>query len=146
MSKRGKSITKFDTYLAEVFYFYGLSLDGGPNDEVGSSAEAGWFGLFKGDLLDQVVEAEIEDEDGEDIPCIAELETAEIREVALAKGAILSESTSGSVGITFYDSEAELDEAWRKIQSEVEPDFEGDDTDADEGKDTAQTDDVHEEE
>lgn len=116
MSSR-RSISKFQNTLAEIIY--GASLDGGPDEECGSSSDgSGWFGLMKGDLLKLVVDLSVDDEEEGEYAAIADLEAEEIRELAAAKGAILSESTDGSVGITFFESETELLDAWKKIEEE----------------------------
>lgn len=109
---------EFDNDLADIFYQVGLDDDGRTlTNTHGSVAEGeGWYGLLEGDLLEVLLEIDVEDEDGDEFPAITDLTAAEVREVATAKGAILSESRQGRVGITFYDNAEDLAAAWKKIE------------------------------
>lgn len=99
---------KFDTILDE--YVYSVSLDGGPDEELGSVSENGtWYGLMRnGSTI-------FRDHD----PMLETLNEAEQELLTSCAGVIIEEDSQGFVGVTYYDTEAEMDAAWRQIEADM---------------------------
>src|SRR5438128_6733812 len=95
---------KFNTILDS--YVYQVSLEGGCDDEIGSVDEGGWFGLMRnGHTI-------FRDHD----PLLETLNPAEQEKLTSSAGVILSEDSQGFVCVDYYDTDAELDEAWDALQ------------------------------
>ena len=88
-------------------YVYGVSLDGGPNEEAGSVQEAGWYGIMRGNLLREDEEAK-------------ELTEDERGLLRASVGAILSEDDQGFVHVTYYASVKRMERDWNAILVEME--------------------------
>jgi hypothetical protein len=109
---------KFSTILDG--YVYEVSLDGGPDEEVGSVDEGGWYGFMaigEGffDLVDDVASSNRDELTPEEEDLIAE-----------SVAVILYERSDGIVEVDWYDSLDEADEVWADIESEFEGEEEGD--------------------
>ena len=101
---------KFDTIIDG--YVYDTTLDG-CCDEAGDAQGPGWYALVPlgdGETLKSIREAAAEQGD--------QLTTAEEEQILNHAGAIVSENDQGFVGVTYYDSEEELDEAWAEVEEE----------------------------
>lgn len=92
---------------------YQLSLDGGPDEEVGSSDSGfGWYGLMlAGDFEHDLHAAGLE---------ISPDERVFLRE---QQGAIMHEISDGSVNIEWYEDELELKQDWDSLVKEHEEEF-----------------------
>jgi hypothetical protein len=86
-----------------------LSLDSGPDDQMGSADELGWYARFDGWLSP-------DDNIRDDL----ELTPEALDELASMAGAILYENDQGFVSADLYDTPEELEEAWAQIQSRYE--------------------------
>lgn len=94
-----------------------LSLDGGPDEEVGSSSEAPgtWAGIMRdGNAIADALKQEL-----------SPGALRELREIGSA-GVILTEDTQGFVQVDYYEDEHDLERAWRALEEElsIEDDFE----------------------
>jgi len=99
---------KFNTILDS--YVYQVSLDGGCDDEIGSVDEGGWFGLMRnGHTI-------FKDHD----PLLETLNEAEREKLTSSAGVILSEDSNGFLSVDYFNTDAELDEAWDRIVSDHE--------------------------
>ena len=97
---------KFDTMLDA--YVYAVSLDGGTDAECGSVHETGhWYGLMRhGHTI-------FRDHD----PFQEPLNDAERDLLLSSAGCILSEDSQGFVSVEYFDTAAELDDAWAEIEA-----------------------------
>jgi hypothetical protein len=95
---------KFDSKLDE--YVYQASLDGGPDEELGSCQEIGiWYGLMKpGHTI-------FRDND----PLYEELTDTESSVLIDCAGVIISENSSGFVGVEYYETDEELQADWSDL-------------------------------
>ena len=104
--KRGPG--KFSTDLDEALYQ--LTLDGGPDDELGDSADFGWYGTMSDgqSIVDDLRSngAALEDEDYEKLRASA--------------GVILHEDSQGFVEVAYFPTQKALDAAWQKLEDEAE--------------------------
>jgi hypothetical protein len=117
-----RSVSKFADRVAELVYL--LSLDGGADEEVGSSTEAPgtWAGLMRGGAqMAQALEASPSeyDLDAED--------ATDLTEIRRSAGIILFEETSGSVSADVYEDGEALEEAWAAVARDLEPEAADDD-------------------
>ena len=98
---------------------YNLSLDGGPDEECGSSSEgAGWLGLMVGVEKDSL--ADVAKEDG--IPPEAlDKDFAEMKGKDGKIHATLFERTEGFVDCNYYDSAKEARKVYEKLCAELDP-------------------------
>jgi hypothetical protein len=105
---------KFSTVLDS--YVYGVSLDGGTDDELGSVSENGhWYGLMRhGHSI-------FKDHD----PLLETLTESEGEYLKSCAGAILSEDSQGFVYVEYFATMAELDAKWAEIEIETAHDDEG---------------------
>ena len=103
MALRRYALGKFD--LEVDAYLYDVSLDGGADEEVGSSTEgAGWYGLMRAPLVHSEQRAK---EYG--------LTDEEVSFLQSKAGAILFEDTQGFVTVEYYDTAEELENAWADV-------------------------------
>lgn len=112
---------KFSFPLDEAMY--GISLDGGPDDEAGSSTEAPgtWAGLMRdGDELADRIES-----DRKEFPNITDKDLKFLRSDGSA-GVILTERSDGFVEATYYASKSDLDKDWKEVQETLTLDDEDD--------------------
>jgi hypothetical protein len=94
---------KFNTILDA--YVYGVSLDGGCDDELSGY---GWYGLMRhGRTI-------FKDHD----PLLESLNEAEQDQLTSAAGVILHEDLQGFVYVTYYDTIEALDADWDAIQAD----------------------------
>jgi hypothetical protein len=95
---------KFSTILDS--YVYSVSLDGGCDDEIGDVAETGaWYGLMRnGSTI-------FRDHD----PLLESLNDDEQEKLTSCAGVILSEDSNGFVTVAYYDTDQQLDKAWREV-------------------------------
>jgi hypothetical protein len=95
---------KFSTILDS--YVYSVSLDGGCDDETGDVAETGvWYGLMRhGRTI-------FRDHD----PQLESLNDDEQEKLTGCAGVIVSEDSSGFVAVVYYDTDEQLDQAWREV-------------------------------
>jgi hypothetical protein len=121
---------KFDNALDEAVW--SLSLDGGADEEVGSSSEAPgtWAGLLRdggglGKAL-QEDEAEYPNVTGEDRVFLS---------VNGAAGVILTENSDGQVKVTYYAHVGDLDKDWEELVDELGDEADDDEADDDEADD-----------
>lgn len=115
---------KFDNALDEAVW--SLSLDGGADEEVGSSSEAP--GTWAGCLYDGAeLAADIEADRG-NFPNVSDADLTFLRDEASA-GAILTENSDGFVKVKYYKSEADLDHDWEELEAELGGDVESEDDD-----------------
>ena len=99
---------KFEGGLVIDEYVYQLSLEGGPDEEVGDVSNVGaWAGLMRAPLYR---------EDDEEFQNLTEDEKAFLRE---QKGAIISEDGQGFVMVTYYRDEKELKQDWEDVVNEL---------------------------
>jgi len=129
-NSKAQSISKFDNRVTELVW--SLSLDGGADEEAGSSSEAPgtWAGLMRdGRQMTQAIEANpvefnLQSHDADDL--------AEIEECA---GVILFEDSQGFVtGEVFGDGD-ELEERWDEVDEDLDWQDEDDDDEDDDDND-----------
>lgn len=108
---------KFDTMLDAAVYE--LSLDGGADEEVGSSSEAPglWAGLMRnGEIMAQRLEIE------------KDIDSTRAERDYLAKegkaGVIMTENTQGFVSIEYYNNRKQLEKDWDELVEELSIDDE----------------------
>jgi hypothetical protein len=95
---------KFDTILDA--YVYGVTLQGGCDDECGDVSESGhWYGLMRGGSTI------FQDHD----PFAEPLNEAEKELLASSAGVVVSEDASGFVTVDYYDTDEALDAAWARV-------------------------------
>jgi hypothetical protein len=97
---------KFSTILDS--YVYSVSLDGGCDEEAGDSSEGCWYGLMRNGRTI------FRDHD----PMLESLNDDEREKLTSCAGVILSEDSQGFVYVTYYNTTAELDAAWRQVEQE----------------------------
>lgn len=93
---------KFPDELAEALYQ--LSLDG-PDEEIGSVQEMGWYGLLLGVTPEEVGEY------GEEA----------VEQMEGAQDFIISEDSQGFVDYESFESSADARYRWEEIANEIEP-------------------------
>jgi hypothetical protein len=92
-------------------YVYQVSLDGGPDESVGSVSENGiWYGLMR---------------EGHTIfrnhdPCLETLTQEEGDFLRSVAGAIIQEDEYGFVTVDFFDHKRDLDRKWNQILNTFE--------------------------
>ena len=129
MSRRNgktRSVSKFEDRVAELVYQ--LSLDGGADEEVGSSVEAPgtWAGLMRGGAqMAQAIEADAKEYD------LDAGDKTDLTEIRRSAGVILFEESNGSVGAEVYEDGDALEERWEVVSEELGGDDEDDDGDTD---------------
>jgi hypothetical protein len=102
---------KFSTVLDS--YVYSVSLDGGCDEEEGDSDAGIWYGLMRNGRTI------FKDHD----PFLETLNSAEQEQLMSCAGVILYQDSNGFVGVTYYDTNKELNTAWADVVSEfAEPD------------------------
>ena len=102
---------KFSTVLDS--YVYSVSLDGGCDEEEGDSDAGIWYGLMRNGRTI------FKDHD----PFLETLNSAEQEQLMSCAGVILYQDSNGFVGVTYYDTNKELNKAWADVVSEfAEPD------------------------
>jgi len=120
MAIRSYGPGKFNTLLDS--YVYGLTLDGGADEEVSLGDGNGWYG-FVGLGHDEVESVrDSMEKDGEPIT------TEEDELLESSPAVILFERSDGLVEANWFDDLDEAEKQWAAI----EEDFEGDDEDEDE--------------
>jgi hypothetical protein len=130
-NSKAQSISKFENRVTELVW--SLSLDGGADEEVGSSSEAPgtWAGLMRdGRQMAQAIEANpvefnLQPHDADDL--------AEIEECA---GVILFEDTQGFVTSEVHNDGDALEERWDEVDEDLGDDEEEDEYDDDDDEDT----------
>jgi hypothetical protein len=97
---------KFNTILDS--YVYEVSLQGGCDDDMGSVQEDGvWYGLMKnGHTIFQ-------DHD----PGMEKLNEDERKKLSECAGVIIREDSNGFVHVSYYETSADLDTAWRDVEA-----------------------------
>lgn len=104
-AKRGPG--KFDTDLDSAIYE--LSLDGGPDEEVGDAQDFGWYGLMRGgEFLRDLESAGIK------------IDRNDERFLEKQAGCIIHENSQGQVYVDWYEDEDELEADWKSIEDEAE--------------------------
>ena len=102
----------FDDALTNAVH--ALSLDGGPDEQEGDASEgAGWRGLLRGVESSELWLYARENGD--------ELSAEDCDLVDHSAGCILSVDTAGNIGAQWYETAAELTEAWREECDAVNP-------------------------
>lgn len=96
---------KFSTILDA--YVYSVSLDGGADEEESDGNGGDWFGLMRNGRTI------FRDHD----PMLEPLNEAEQEQLTSCAGVILHEDSQGFVYVDYYDTDAELNEAWTEIQA-----------------------------
>jgi hypothetical protein len=95
---------KFSTILDS--YVYGVSLDGGCDEESGGVSECGeWYGLMRNGRTI------FRDHD----PLLETLNLTEQEKLTLCAGLILREDSQGFVSVTYYETDDSLESAWSQI-------------------------------
>ena len=117
------NVGKFDTALDEAIY--SLSLDGGPDEEVGSSTEAPgtWGGLMR----DGAGMAKAIRGDRKSYPNVSDPELDFLASDGRA-GAIVTEETQGFVRVHYYKHNDDLERDWKELCEDLAVDddeFEG---------------------
>lgn len=105
---------KFEGGLMIDEYAYGVSLDGGADDEANFGDGNGWYGLLRhGHTI-------FRDHD----PFLEQLTEDEAAFVKQAAGCIIHEDNQGFVSVTWYmaDEQAKMDEDWNAIVDEMDDD------------------------
>lgn len=107
-------VGKFDSAVDEAVY--GLSLDGGADDEVGSSSESPgtWAGLMR-DGAELAIAIE---RDRGNYPNVTEADLKFLRKEGVA-GAIMLEETSGLVSVKYYRDKVDLNRDWAECEKEL---------------------------
>ncbi len=95
----GKFATVLDSYV------YDVTLQGGCDDEVGSSDNGAWFGLMRNGSTIFV------DHD----PLLESLNEAEQDLLSSSAGVIVREDSDGFVVVQYFTSRQELDRVWSEI-------------------------------
>lgn len=109
---RSYGLTKFQTILDQ--YVYQVSLDGGCDDEIGSSDWGSWYGLMRhGRTI-------FRDHD----PFLETLNQAEQEKLTGSAGVILREDSDGFVAVHYFQDEKNLDAAWADVVNTVPVDAE----------------------
>lgn len=105
---------KFDTPLDEAIY--AVSLDGGPDEEAGSSSEPPytWAGIMKDGR--ELAKA-IRDRRAE-LPHVTDTDLEFLRSDGSA-GVILTEDSSGFVKVKYYASERDLNKDWAEVEESL---------------------------
>ena len=101
---------KFDTVVDG--YVYETALDG-CCEEAGDASGPGWHArvsLGDGETLKSIRESAAEQGD--------QITTKEEELIVNHAGAIVRENDQGFVGVSYYDSEEELDRAWSEVEEE----------------------------
>ena len=104
---------KFDSIIDG--YVYDTTLDG-CCEEAGDVSGPGWHArvpLGDGETLKQIHEHAAEQGD--------QLTTEEEEQILNHAGAIVSENDQGFVGVSYYDTEKELEKAWADVEEEPSP-------------------------
>src|SRR5438445_12059889 len=91
---------KFSTILD--CYVYEVSLDGGCDDETGSTEYGRWYGLMKNGRTI------FRDHD----PMLSSLNEDEQAQLTGCAGVIISEDSNGFVSVHYYNTPEQLDDAW----------------------------------
>jgi hypothetical protein len=105
---------KFDNALDEAVW--SLSLDGGPDEEAGSSSEAPgtWAGLMRdGREMCAAIKA-----DRSGFPHVTASDLEHLLNEGAA-GAIITESSSGLVSVKYYAREKDLERDWKECEEEL---------------------------
>ena len=108
---RPYELTKFSTILDQ--YVYQVSLDGGCDEEIGSSNWDCWYGLMRNGRTI------FRDHD----PLLETLNQAEQEKLTSSAGVILREDSQGFVYVHYFQDEANLDAAWQDIVDTVPADL-----------------------
>lgn len=94
---------KFSTILDS--YVYGVTLNGGCDDELGDVGGFGWFGLMRnGRTIFQ-------DHD----PSLETLNSAEQDQLTSCAGVIVSEDSQGFVHVEYFDTDEHLTKRWEVL-------------------------------
>ena len=110
---RGPSKFEGELYLTELAYL--MSLDGGTDDEAGSSTEGeGWYGLM-GVVKPWATAKIAKEESGAGLTAAEE---AFLRDGDGRAGVILFERTDGFVEGTWFKIALDRDDVWEEIQEE----------------------------
>lgn len=97
---------KFDTIVDQ--YVYQVSLDGGPDEEIGESCNGTWYGLMRhGHTI-------FRDHD----PLLETLTEAEAELIKSSAGVILCEDSQGFVTVEYFETTEKLDAAWAEVLAE----------------------------
>lgn len=117
----GKFVSVIDSYV------YEMTLDGGPDEEIGDANESGWYGLVRVDDATRDRIRKIAKEHDDDLTPTEEALLDET--VAI----IITEGSNGSVDSDWYDETNNFEEAWTAITEDLEgdEDVEGDDGEED---------------
>ena len=95
--------------------------NGFSDEECGSVDQAGHAGLFRGPFKDSEFADYAKDRDGE------ELDEDVKDDLRKAAGMIATTDSNGFVDTTLYDTEAELEKAWKELCEEIDPPEDEDD-------------------
>ena len=90
-------------------YVYGVTLQGGCDDEIGSDdTGGGWFGLMRGGR------SIFQDHD----PELVSLNDAERELIESSAGVIVAETSDGFVYVDYIETDEELDRKWAELRAE----------------------------
>lgn len=123
MSIRPYGHGKFSTILDS--YAYGLTLDGGADEEESIPDGGGWYGLV---LIDDEARNAVHQNAASDGDELTEEEEQKLDE---SVAVILFERSDGIVETTWFEDEGEAEDAWEEIQEDLDPDPEGDEDEGD---------------
>jgi hypothetical protein len=103
---------KFSTILDS--YVYQVTLDGGCDEETGSTDGGSWYGLMRhGRTI-------FRDHD----PLLESLNEDEQTQLTACAGVIVREDSDGFVCVHYYDTAKQLDDAWANTLAETEDETE----------------------
>ena len=106
---RQYGLGKFNTIVDS--YVYQVSLDGGPDLELGSVSENGiWYGMMRHGLTI------FHDND----PMLETLNDSEQELLTSSAGVIITEDSQGFVNVDYFEDMADLDKAWSRIEKDFE--------------------------
>lgn len=110
---RRSESSKFGSVIDELFWQ--LSLDGGPDEELGESESFGWYGKM---AIDRSIIADL-DRAAKDAG-VEPLNEAERKYVLSHAGVIIFENSQGFVNADFFRSKPEFEGAWQDLEAEYE--------------------------
>lgn len=109
---RRASLGKFEGGLHIDRYLWESSLEGGSDEDAGDVTDAGMhYSIFRGTLLETVKRHAKENDD--------KLTNAEMKMLKGSRGAIISESDTGSIFVDYYETKEKLNGAWKQIENNL---------------------------
>lgn len=110
---RRSGSSKFGSVIDELFWQ--LSLDGGPDEELGESESFGWYGKM---AISPSIIADLDRTAGD--AGVEPLNEAEKEYISNHAGAIISEDSQGFVDAVFFKTNREFEGEWRALEKEYE--------------------------